>query len=289
MFQSFLQTSLLKEGRSIRVPILLIFYNSILAFVTILFIFFNNESMQVGYYTGNSSYFTQFLIISSLQILAVFLMNPFTISYMEETECHVARQFVFIPEVIPGYILSRVFVLLLNNLLIFISSLPIISLCCIYSGISLLKLGRLLGMILIFSFWSGSIAIFFYSIQQKLLVAFAGTIFTYFMFSVGIMLFLEVVKNYNFALNGTGIISTNVVNLCLFLNLFNPLVVYMGYFGNLSGSVSMVISYFGNYGIDATRTKFAFLYYKAATITCILTGILFLYLSIRFFSREKRI
>ena len=44
MWNPFLKVEWLKEGRNIRLPMMLIFYNAILAFITILFMFFNAES-----------------------------------------------------------------------------------------------------------------------------------------------------------------------------------------------------------------------------------------------------
>lgn len=289
MLRSFLQIDMLREGRNIRMPIMMVFYNSILAFLTILFIFFNNESMQVGYFTGRSSFFTQFLIISSFQILIVFFMMPFSVGHFAETEKVVARQFFMIPGVVSPYLISKMFTLVMSNLLIFISSLPIVSLSCIYSGISLWKLIRLFGMILIFSFWSSSIALFFYGMNRRFLVAFGCTMFTYFLFSGGSLLFLEIIRNTQITMGVTGELSRSIRFLCLFVNLFNPITVYMAYFGNLSGNIAMVSSYFGNFGIDATSTRFSFIYYKAATITSILVGILFLYLAVRFFYKDRRL
>ena len=49
MWNPFLKVEWLKEGRNIRLPMMLIFYNAILAFITILFMFFNAESFQEGY------------------------------------------------------------------------------------------------------------------------------------------------------------------------------------------------------------------------------------------------
>ena len=46
MWNPFLKVEWLKEGRNIRLPMMLIFYNAILAFITILFMFFNAESFR---------------------------------------------------------------------------------------------------------------------------------------------------------------------------------------------------------------------------------------------------
>ena len=278
---------MLKEGRSIRLPILLIFYNSILAFVTILFLFFNTESTQAGYLSNHAGFLVQFLIISSLQILTVFILMPFAVSYMEDTDREVSEQFMMIPGVARYQIIAKINVLVLTNLLIFLSSLPIITLSCIYSGISLMKIGRLFGVIALFSFWGGSIALFHYSISRRPLFAFAGTIFTYFMMSVGILLFLEIIRGASLSLSGQGELASWVTGLCLVVNLFNPVVVYVGYFENLSGNVPIITSYFGNFGIDVTSRTFSYLYFKLAILACVLVGIIFLSLSVHFYFREK--
>ena len=64
MWNPFLKVEWLKEGRNIRLPMMLIFYNAILAFITILFMFFNAESFQEGYSYDTSAYLYQFLIVS---------------------------------------------------------------------------------------------------------------------------------------------------------------------------------------------------------------------------------
>ena len=46
MWNPFLKVEWLKEGRNIRLPMMLIFYNAILVFITILFYVFNAESFQ---------------------------------------------------------------------------------------------------------------------------------------------------------------------------------------------------------------------------------------------------
>ena len=56
MWNPFLKVEWLKEGRNIRLPMMLIFYNAILAFITILFMFFNAESFQEGYSYDTSAY-----------------------------------------------------------------------------------------------------------------------------------------------------------------------------------------------------------------------------------------
>ena len=74
MLNPFLKVEWLKEGRNVRLPMIIIFYNAILAFITILFMFFNAESLQEGYSYNTSSYLYQFLIISTFQIGMIFVL-----------------------------------------------------------------------------------------------------------------------------------------------------------------------------------------------------------------------
>ncbi|MDO4975896.1 MAG: hypothetical protein Q4E53_01425 [Eubacteriales bacterium] len=287
MLNAMLRVEFLREGRSIRLPILIIFINSILAFMTILFIFFNNESTQVGYYAGRSTFLAQFLIISTFQIAIIFLLMPFFVSSIEENEESISDHLLMIPGIVKYYVASKVYISVATSLLVFVSSLPIISLSCIYSGLSLMKMVRLFGTIFLLSFWSSSIAVFFYSLGGKVFFSFIRTIFAYFMFSFGIILLLEIIRAADLSISSSGEISAAVRNLSMALNLLNPLTVYAGYYGNVVGNTGYLSSYFGNYGVDVTGTTFSFLYYKLAAVFCGMTGVAFLYMSVRFFRREK--
>ena len=99
MWNPFLKVEWLKEGRNIRLPMMLIFYNAILAFITILFMFFNAESFQEGYSYDTSAYLYQFLIISTIQIGMIFVLMPFSVwgFYSTDREKHMLEEFVMIP------------------------------------------------------------------------------------------------------------------------------------------------------------------------------------------------
>ena len=98
MWNPFLKVEWLKEGRNIRLPMMLIFYNAILAFITILFMFFNAESFQEGYSYDTSAYLYQFLIISTIQIGMIFVLMPFSVwgFYSTDREKHMLEEFVMI-------------------------------------------------------------------------------------------------------------------------------------------------------------------------------------------------
>ena len=95
MINPFLKTEWLREGRNIRLPLMIIFYIAIMAFIMILFMVFNEESFQQGYYYDTTTYQYQFLIISTFQIITVLLLTPFTVSrlFIVDKEKNMLEQF----------------------------------------------------------------------------------------------------------------------------------------------------------------------------------------------------
>lgn len=290
MLNPFLKTEWLKEGRNIRLPLMILFYNAILAFVMILFMVLNEESFQRGYYYNNSSYLYEFLIISSIQLIAVFLMMPFSVSrlFLADKENNMLDQFAMIPGISKQYIQAKILLVLSLNGVIFLSGLPILALACIYTGVSWMIIVRLGIMVMVYSFWSGAIAIFFFSLYSKIIWGFVGTIFGQMMFGIGTIMAAELLRNGMMLVNTGNEIPASVSNLCLILLLLNPISSYMGYFGKLTGDTGLVSAFCNYMGIDASRKLFSFLFYKAASLMCILVGIAFLVLSIWHMEKKRK-
>ncbi|MDD7113337.1 MAG: hypothetical protein PUH88_02535 [Lachnospiraceae bacterium] len=290
MLNPFLKTEWLQEGRNIRFPLMIIFYNAILAFVMILFMVLNEESFQKGYYYNNSNYVYEFLIISSIHFIAVFLMMPFSVSrlFLADKENNMLDQFMMIPGISKQYVQAKIMLVLSLHGVIFISGLPILTLGCIYTGVSWTIVIRLAIMVLIYSFWAGSIAIFFFSIASKIIWGFVGTLFGQMIFGIGTIIAAGMLCNGSMIMNGGGEVSSSVSNLCLLLLLMNPLASYMGYFGKITGDTGMVSAFCNYMGIDASQKIFSFLFYKAAILTNILVGVAFLVLSVWYMEKRRR-
>lgn len=290
MLNPFLKTEWLQEGRNIRLPIIIIFYNAILAFVMILFMVFNEDSFQKGYYYNNSSYVYEFLIISSIQILAVFFLMPFTVSRMfhADKENNMLKQFVIIPGISKQYLQAKIMLILSVNSIMFVSGLPVLAVSCIYTGVSWTIVLRLAIMILMYSFWAGAIAVFFYSISTRIIWGFVGTLFGQMMFIIGTIVTAELLRNGALVMNLGGEIPESVSNLCLILLLLNPLASYMGYFGKLTGDTGVITTFCSHLGIDTSQKIFSLIFYKAASLMCILVGILFLYLAVWNMEKERK-
>ena len=289
MRNPFLKIHMLIEGRNLRLPLTILFYNAILAFVMLIFLFFNSESFQEGLYFDTASYLHQFLILSSIQIGTVFLLMPFYVSglYVNDREKHMLEQFAMVPGVNRQFVEAKIILVLMMNGLLFISGVPVTALACIYTGLGWQKIIRLAMMVFLFAFWSGSVSIFFYSISSRLVWSFAGTLTAEFAFTVGTLFLIELCRNGGIAMTrGTGM-PEELSAFCLFLLMLNPISSYFGYYGNITGDNGLISYYCSHFGIDASGRWFNLLFFKFAGLICFLTGLLFLSLAVRYMNMKK--
>ena len=257
---------------------------------TILFMFFNAESFQEGYSYDTSAYLYQFLIISTIQIGMIFVLMPFSVwgFYSTDREKHMLEEFVMIPGSSKQFIIARVSVIIAVYMMLFISSLPIISLSCIYSGLPWRKIIRLGIMLFICTFWSASVSIFSFSYCKKGIWAFAQNTVIEAVFILGTILGTEIMRTISISVSGMDNLAPITTSLCLLLSLINPLAAYMGYYGNITGDSGLMNLYCGRIGIDSSTQAFSFLFYKAASIMCIFMGIAFLALAVWQMEKQAR-
>ncbi len=136
------------------------------------------------------------------------------------------------------------------------------------------------------AFWPGAIAIFFYSISNRLVWSFAGTITAESLFIVGTLLLIELFRNLSLMPAGVKDVPPEVAWICLFLLTLNPLTSYMGYYGNITGDNGLIMYYCSHFGIDASGSLFSLLFYKVSGLVCFLTGVLMLSLAIRYLNKK---
>ena len=248
------------------------------------------ESFQEGYSYDTSAYLYQFLIISTIQIGMIFVLMPFSVwgFYSTDREKHMLEEFVMIPGSSKQFIIARVSVIIAVYMMLFISSLPIISLSCIYSGLPWRKIIRLGIMLFICTFWSASVSIFSFSYCKKGIWAFAQNTVIEAVFILGTILGTEIMRTISISVSGMDNLAPITTSLCLLLSLINPLAAYMGYYGNITGDSGLMNLYCGRIGIDSSTQAFSFLFYKAASIMCILMGIAFLALAVWQMEKQAR-
>ncbi len=289
MIDPIIYTEWLREGRSLRLTMILIFYDSILAFITLLFMFFNTESFQEGYNYDTSAFLQQFLVVSSLQIFLAMVLIPVLVTslYSIDRTKHITEQFAIFPEYYRSMTIARASLAVGVNMFLYCSSLPIIFLSCIYSNVTVWNLVRLGFMIFFVSFWSGATSIFCFNLYEKPTTAFAAMIALNGVFLGGTLMLMEVVRAFSVYM-GRGVISQTASNLCLGISLMNPLAVFMGFYGNVSGDTGLVESFAARFGIDSTSSIFSLLYYKGAGFMGFVISLILLIVSVALQENKRK-
>ena len=289
MINPLLRAEWLREGRGNRLALTIIFYNAVLALITILFMIFNTESFHEGYYFDPAVYRFQFFIISAIQIGLVILFMPFTVwsMFVKDNDEEMVRRYKVIPGFSWKYVTAKIGIIMSISALLYFSSLPVLSLSCIYSGVSWTEILRLGIMVLFFSFWSGSITVYAFVRWQNGIRGFSMNAFFYFFFFVGTLFLSELIHSLTSLSQGTEAVSDSS-GLCMILAGMNPLVCIAGYLANLTGDNSIMNAFCSHVGFDNSGKMFPMFYYKLSGLLGVIIAVIFLYRAVAHLERESR-
>ena len=289
MINPLLRAEWLREGRGNRLALTIIFYNAVLALITILFMIFNTESFHEGYYFDPAVYRFQYFIISAVQIGLVILFMPFTAwgMFTKDNDEEMVRRYKVIPGFSWKYVTAKIGIIMSISLLLYFSSLPVLSLSCIYSGVSWTEILRLGIMVMFFSFWSGSINVYTFVRWQNGIRGFSMGAFFYSIFFAGTLFLSEII--YSLASLSQGAVAISDSSLfCMILAGMNPLVCITGYLASITGDNSIMNAFCSHVGFDNSGKMFSLLYYKMAGLLCVAISAFFLYRAVAHLERESR-
>ncbi len=289
MLNPLLRAEWLREGRSNRLAVTIIFYNAILALIIILFMVFNTESFQEGYYFDPAVYRFQYFIISAIQMGLILLFMPFSVwgLFIRDNDEEMIRRYRVIPGFSRKYVMSKIGLIMSIALLLYVSSLPVLSLACIYSGVTWTEILRLGLMLMFFSFWSGSIAVYAFIRRQSGIRGFSLDVFINLFFFMGTLLLSEFIHSVAALSQGAEAVADSA-DICMLLVSMNPLVCLTGYLANITGDNSVINAFCSHIGYDNSGEMFTFTFFKLAGLAGILIGLLFLYQAVAYLDRDAR-
>ena len=296
MLNPLMKLEFLREGRGARLPLMIIFYNAILALVTIMIMLVNSQSYMEGYYYDPSTSRFQFIIITTIQIgFSLLLSTIMTWSlYARDHEGIYRESFPLVPGYCRHLINSRLILVVMVNLLLFLSSLPILLISAIYSGVTVFQVVRLGIEILMCSLWSTSLTALCSVFSRNGFFSAFLTLLMEILFFIGSYLLVAVVNGrFNFlgaenVLAGTGpmVYNAGTVMTMLVMSL-NPISSYAGYRINITGDSGMFQSFCAGIGVDVNSRLFSYVFYKMSAIMMVLFSLVMVWLSIRHL-RKKR-
>ena len=289
MMNPLLRAEWLREGRSNRLGVTIIFYNAILALIIIMFMVFNTESFREGYYFDPAVYRSQYFIISAVQMVLILMFMPFSVwgMFINDNDVEMLKRYRIIPGFARKYVFSKIGLIMSITFLLYISSLPILSLACIYSGVAWTEILRLGVMLLYFSFWSGSIAVYSYIRWQIGIRGLTMDVILNMAFFAGTLLLSELIHSLAVLPRG-GQTLPDSSGFCLFLAGLNPLTCIVGYFAAITGDQSIVNAFCSHIGFDNSGKMFSLVFYKLSGFMGVLAGLIFLYLATAFLEKDSR-
>ena len=296
VWNPLLKIELLREGRGIRLSMLVIFYNAILALVTIMIMLVNTQSYSSGYYYDPSTSRFQFIIISSIQIaFSVLVSLLLTMGlYNSDFGENFREPFSLVPGYINQYVTARLVLVLAANMLLFVSSLPVLLLSAIYSGVTPVQIVRLGLMVIMASFWSTALAGFCSVFGKKGIFSAFLTVFMVILFFIGTYIIVALLNGRFTALGGGGALSGSshmVYNagtvLTMLIMALNPISSYAGYRINITGDSGTFRSFCAGIGVDVNSRLFSYVFYKLSAVMLILCGIIMVRLTIRHLKKDK--
>ena len=296
MLNPLLKIEFLREGRGARLSLMVIFYNAILALITIMIMLVNSQSYLEGYYYDPSTSRFQFIIISTIQIGCSLLLGTIMTwsLYARDQEGIYRESFPLVPGYCNHIINSRMALVVMVNLLLFLSSLPILLISVIYSGVTVFQVVRLGIEILMCALWSTSLTACCCVFGRNGFFSAFLTLLMEVFFFIGTYLLVAVVNGrFNImgaenVLAGSGhmVYNAGTVMTMLVMSL-NPISSYVGYRINIIGDSGMFQSFCAGIGVDVNSRLFSYVFYKMSAVMMVIFSLLMIWLSIRHLRRRR--
>lgn len=294
MWNPLLKIEFLREGRGARLSMMVVFYNAILALITIMIMLVNAQSYSEGYYYEPSTSRFQFIIITTIQMGFSLLLSAFMTwgLYTPDNEGVYREPFALIPVYHRQYVMSRTVLVVAVNMLLFLSSLPIVLLSAIYSGVTWFQVVRLGLEIAMTSFWSTALASYCSALSRKGFFSAFLMILMEILFFIGTYVIVALVSGrFNIFGGGDALLESGsmVYNAGTFLAMLvmslNPISSYVGYQINITGDSGVFRSFCAGFGLDINSRLFSYTFYKLSAAMLIVSGIIMIWMAI---SRLKK-
>ena len=170
-----------------------------------------------------------------------------------------------------------------------------ILLSAIYSGVDWFHILGLFLMVILVSFWSGALSVLCFSMLRKGFLSMLMNIVLAGVISFGTYLMVAVINGRLFQNQsdflagdaGNAAASARQIISMIILSL-SPLSSYMGYRSSITGESGFSGEYSMDLGLDLTSPLFDFVFYKLALAMMIISGLFFIWLSVRLMKKRKR-
>lgn len=232
------------SSRSIRMAIIFLIFNSILAIVALFNLFSVVEQVKVTAEIQYSRFLELYLFVSAIEFLMLlFIMPALTASSVSGERERQTLELMLTTTMSPKeIILGKLWTSLTTMILLAVSALPIQSLVFVYGGITVMDMALLFVCHGIVAFFTGGIGMFCSSLFKRSTLA---TVCTYTVLvllvagTLAVNLFayhmdMNEVRSYNFAMNS--VMQQASSGGFLYLLLVNPVITFLAMINGQAGS-----------------------------------------------------
>ena len=239
------------RARSVHIPIFVMVYNGVLAFIGIFMLMSSMDMLKVKGQLDYGQMNDRFLSIGIVQCIMVILvtLSVSASSFSSEKERGTLDLLLMTPvstmELVNGKLLSCV----LTVFLLATSSLPIMLLGTIYGGTDLSDVLFLMLILLILAFSVSTRGILWSVIFDKTSVAMIFSLLTELVFFLGPFLLLEFMNAFLYNGYQYGTMGASAAFVSLSFQFFNPLLLIGGFCEQVAGGKFMMDFFVYDYGI----------------------------------------
>lgn len=274
------------RARVVRIPILLMFYNAVVALIAVFMLLTSVDIFNGGLYTDYSGMTTLFAGLGVLQCGVGFLVTLVLTSnsISGEKENGTLDLMLITPAspstVIGGKLLSAIS----TSALFAISSLPVLAVGTIYGGVNLEDMLYLAIIFLLLCIYAGSVGILCSTWMERSNLSMVTSLILEVGLVVGPFLLLEGINKILYSKMQGAMDPAVSLGGWVFVLLINPLMPVIDFCDRIFGRNSMMNLFFLNYGIGEETALSYFLeryFNESCIIVQMLLSFLFLWISMR--------
>ena len=263
MMNPILRNELKLNGRTIRVPIILMLYNLVLSCVAVLSIASMHNEFEAGYIIRYTDLIQIFKILGWIQLILVCLTVPvLTASSIAGEREKQTLDIMLTTSVRPfDIVFGKLMGSICTVCLLVVSSIPILSMAFVFGGMDWNDIIYFILIIISISIFVGSIGIFFSSLVKKTPTAIVLTVLFLGILVIGTVLFFPIIQSiyetvtYNANTNSVGkldISSGGILMIC------NPIILFYDFMEKSMGAEGVTNYLSSLFDVQTTSLLYTF-------------------------------
>lgn len=249
------------RARIVRIPIFVMVYNVVLAFVGIFMLIFSTDMFGIYGYINYQSMNDLFAGVGIMQCMVTILVTLIVAAggIAGEREKGTLDMLFMTPVSTLELVNGKLFSAVLTGCLFTFSGLPILALGTIYGGTDLWDVVFLQVMNIVLSFFTAGIGLLCSSISKKTSVSVAFALTLEIAFVVAPVVILNCIDAFTNSSYRYGSASTAMIVLAIVLHVFNPISPMIQFYDRIVGTNLLMETFEYSYGIGRESIFYQFL------------------------------